>query len=541
MHSKPSIYQSARFVPILLGLVAIATPIAVFAHAGHDHGSEFQSGSSQPVGGVRVDPQTAERLGIVVEPVAKEFLETGIQATAEISAQPDQQVAVNAPINGTVVELRVQAGDRVQQGQPLAVVVAPELIELRVSSQEDRTRAQAELREAQANLTLAQRNYERQVAIADAEIAAAQRQLQFAQDRFDRDQELVEAGAIARQQVLGTEAELAEAQSQMTRATSRQAVLEAEAELDRTRAALEAAQSHLQLSTATYETRLQQLNSPATRQGLVTVVAPISGVVANRTVTIGEAVEEAVTPLMQIVNGDRLRVTANVHEKDLPLIQSGQRVRATVASLPDQVFGGRIVVVGAVVDGETRVVPVTAELENSADLLKPGMFAELEILTDRTSAEVLTVPKTALVEADGRTLVFVQNGEAFEPVDVATGQSGGDRVEITSGLFEGDQVVAQGGLQLYAQSLRGDGAEPAEAEAEVTEASAAASSGAGVPWWALIPVSGAIAAGAFWAGRRSRTAPPPVPKTAPLRVEDLLDADPFPEPQPESLERAGVD
>lgn len=529
-HCAPSTFHLPT---VLLGCLLLAVPGAVFAHAGHDHGSEFQSGNSQPVGGIRVDAQTIDRLGIIVEPVTREFLEVGIQTTAEVTAQPDQQVTVNAPINGTVVELRVQPGDRVEQGQPVAVVVAPELIELRVSSQEDRTRAEAELQQAQANMTLAQRNYERQVAIASAEIEAAQRQVQFAQDRYNRDQELIEAGAIARQQALESEAELAAAQSQLTKANSQEAVLEAEAELDRAKAALEAAQSHVQLSTATYETRLQQLNSPATRQGLVTVVAPISGIIANRTVTMGEAVEEAVTPLMQIVNGDRLSVMANVYEKDLAQITPGQRVRATVASLPEQGFNGEVVVVGAAVDGETRVIPVTAELENSHNLLKPGMFAELEILTDRTPAAVLTVPTTALVEAEGRMLVFVQNGDAFEPVEVTPGNRTGGRVEITRGLFEGDQVVVQGGLQLYAQSLRGAGAEEA-GEAEE------ARTGGSVPWWVLVPVGGTIAAGAFVAGRRSRSSLPAVSRSNPITAEDLMDLEPQAE-SPESLEKAGVE
>ncbi len=476
----------------------------VFAHAGHDHGSDFQPGNRQPVQGIRVDSQTAQRLGIVVKPVSREFLEVGIRTTAEISAQPDQQVTVNAPINGTVRELRVKPGDRVKKGEPLAVVVAPELIELRMNAQTNRIQAQAALRQAQANLTLAERNYHRQVAIADAQIKAAQGQLQFVQDRYNRDRELVQAGAIARQQVLGSEAELVAAQSQLTRANSRESVLQAQAELDRAKATLDAAQSQVQLSTATYETRLQQLNSPATNQGLVTVVAPIDGVVADRAVTLGQSVEEAVTPLMQIVNGDRLLVTANVYEKDLRAIASGQRVRATVASLPEQIFTGRVVVVGAVMDREKRTIPVTAELENTSDLLKPKMFAELEILTDRTLTAVLTVPTTALLEVDGRRLVFVQNGDAFEPVEVEAGRKAGERLEITSGLFEGDQVVVQGGLQLYAQSLRGDdatgnvgekkgGREPGAERVAATE----------LPWWVLIPVIGGFGIGAFWLGRRS--------------------------------------
>ena len=496
---------SHRWAGALLGLGLLALPIAAIAHGGHDHGAEFQPGTRQPASGIRVDGATAQRLGLSVEPVQRRSLSIGLQTTGEVVTQPDQTVMVNAPINGTVVELLVQPGDVVQKGQALAKVVAPDLIELRVSSQEDRVGAEADLRAAQANLTLARRNYERQVAIADTEIAAAQKQVAQAQERFEQDQRLAGAGAIARQQLLESEATLAAARSQLTRAESRQSVLDAQAELERSQAALDAAQSHLQLSTATYQTRLQQLNSPATEQGVVTVVAPIAGKVAERPVTLGEAVEEAVTPILSIVNGDRLRVVANVYEKDLGNVAEGQAVRATVASLPNQVFTGRVVTVGAVVDGATRVIPVTAELDN-AGILKPGMFAELEILTSRTPEAVMTIPASALVDAEGRTLVFVQNGEAFEPVEVTVGRRAGDQVEIQGGLFEGDQVVVQGALQLYAQSLRAGNAAPAAASAAAT---AASTTDGGWPWWVAIPgggllIAGTFATGAFWSYRRQR-------------------------------------
>ena len=160
--------------------------------------------------------------------------------------------------------------------------------------------------------------------------------------------------------------------------------------------------------------------------------------------------------------------------------------------------------VGAVVDGTTRIVPVTAALDNPGAVLKPGMFAELEILTDRTPTEVLTIPASAVVDAEGQSLVFVQNGDAFEPVEVALGRTAGDEVEVQSGLFEGDQVVTQGALQLYAQSLRGD---TTEAEPEPTVETTRQS----VPLWLLaLGGGGAIAttaAAAFLLGRRTRPGP----------------------------------
>ncbi len=152
--------------------------------------------------------------------------------------------------------------------------------------------------------------------------------------------------------------------------------------------------------------------------------------------------------------------------------------------------------VGAVVEGETRIVPVKAELDNSNGTLKPGMFVELEVLTSRTPAAVLAIPKSAVVETnDKKAIVFVQNGSAFQSTDVTLGRESGEFVEVKDGLFDGDQIVTQRAPQLYAQSLRGG----SKATPEEHHSEAAVVSQGQVPWW-VIPISGAVAVGTFWAG-----------------------------------------
>ena len=81
--------------------------------------------------------------------------------------------------------------------------------------------------------------------------------------------------------------------------------------------------------------------------------------------------------------------TANIYEKDLGLIKNGQKIRVKVAALPNQSFEGKIAQVGTSVQGETRVVPMQAEISNPRGFLKPGIFAELEVITDRTAASLL--------------------------------------------------------------------------------------------------------------------------------------------------------
>ncbi|AFZ10638.1 efflux RND transporter periplasmic adaptor subunit [Microcoleus sp. F8-D3] len=595
-----------RCASLAIVSLLLTTPTVVLAGAGHDHGggSEFQGGS-QPTGSIEVDAETAKQLEIKVEPAARQRLDIGIKTTGQIETLPNQRVEVTAPLTAKVMELLVQPGAKVTAGQPLAVLSSPELVELRVNSQEKQADARAALQKAQVDLKLAKENLERRQTISNAEIAQAQtqlaaaqaqynrdravvsqrsvlkvaqenyrRQLQIstaqiaqattelavAQEQYDKDKLLVEQGALPRRQMLDSQAKLerakaelargkgssevvqaesevkraevdlpfrelrdsqarvAEVQAQLSRVETRREVLEAEAQLKRAQSDLQVAQARLKLSDATYQTRLQQLGTTANAKGLITVTAPISGTVAERTVSIGQSLQDAGGKLMTIVNDTQVFATANIYEKDLNKLKIGQRVRINVASLPNRIFEGQITRIGSLVEGQTRVVPVQAELNNAGGELKPGMFAELEVLTDLTATAILAIPNSAIVDVNGKKLVYVKNGNAFQSVEVTLGQKSGDLVEVKSGLFEKDLIVTQRAPQLYAQSLRG-GSKPKEGgetdghseekkgNSEVKDAKANS-----LPPLGLIGVVGggvfgtaAFIAGAFWNRRRTRS------------------------------------
>ena len=396
----------------------------------------------------------------------------------------------------------------------------------------------------------AKENYQRQQEISQAEIARAQTELTVAKEQFERDKELAAAGAIGRRTMLESQAHFAEAQAavakaksrpevikaeteikqaevdlprrelrasqgkvaeakaQLTKANSRREVLEAEAQLQRAKAALEVAQSRIRLADAAYQARLQQLGTAANEQGLVTVISPIAGTVADREITLGESVNSAEKPLMSILNDSSVFATANIYEKDLNQVKQGQELTVKIASLPNRSFRGKISFIGSTVEGESRAVPVKALLDNPEGILKPGMFAELEILTEKTAANILAIPVSAVVEANGKQLVYVKNGDAFQAMEVLLGQTSGDLVEIKSGLFEGDAIVTQRAPQLYAQSLRG-GSKQSKGE-ENPQVKETSFNSFPVPLWAGIGGGFAIAsltfaAGVWWGNRREES------------------------------------
>ena len=157
------------------------------------------------------------------------------------------------------------------------------------------------------------------------------------------------------------------------------------------------------------------------------------------------------------------------------------------------------------VGGETRVVPVKAEIDNPLSVLKPGMFAELEVLTGETALSILAISNAAVVDANGKKLVYVQNGNAYQSIEVGLGQTSGDMVEVKTGLFTGDLVVTQRATQLYAQSLRG-GSKVKEEHSHAEEKKAKTNNKS-LPLWLLaagggIIATGAFAAGSFWSNRK---------------------------------------
>lgn len=494
-----------RIYSACLSLVLLTNPVAVFAHAGH--GDEFKNDTNaQPTEGIKVDASTAQKIGIKIESVVKKSLAIAITATGQIEPLPNGKVKVTTPIKGTLISLLVQAGDTVTAGQLLAVLSSPELTDLRVNALEKQVDSVASVQEAIANLEFARQNYANQQQIVEAELRQAETELKIDQERYDRDRELLASGAIARRQLQESENKFLAAKSSLSKAAGRLPLLEAASQVKKSEALLEAAQSKIELSGAAYSARLRQLDSQADANGKVSILAPIAGVVSDREATIGEGFEEAGKPIMTIVDDRKVLATANIYEKDISRVRVGQQVNLKVAGLPPNVtFQGRVTTIGTVV-GEARVVPVKAEISNLNGQLKSGMFAEMQVMTDKVSTPVLTIPSMAVVEAQGKKVVYVQNGNSFQPTEVKLGLTSGELVEVESGLFEGDQIVTQGAPLLYAQSLRGD---PKKESGKYKEAEKVviASNAIAIPWW-IFPVAGGVIAVslgvAFWLGRRSK-------------------------------------
>ncbi len=176
-----------------------------------------------------------------------------------------------------------------------------------------------------------------------------------------------------------------------------------------------------------------------------TVTAPVSGVVASRSIKTGNFVQIN-TPIFRIVDNSRLEATLNVPERELATLRAGQPVTLLADALPGQSFVGKVDRVAPVVDAGSGTFRVVSTFEGGSTALQPGMFSRVRIDYDQR-ADALVIPRTSVLE-DGDSAVFrVRDGKVAR-VPVTLGYAEGPWVEVRQGLDEGDQVVTAGKVAL---------------------------------------------------------------------------------------------
>lgn len=314
-----------------------------------------------------------------------------ITAVGTIVLDERRTARLGALFEGRVAAIMVEAGDTVRAGQVLAHLSSPAWQE-----------ARAALRKATAEEVAARQ----EVAYTDQVLARARR--------------LYDAQALSRQDV---------EKAALDRILARQRLRSARAELAR-------AQEHVRQLVGAWESSLED-------QTLLPVVSPMSGVLIERHVNLGSALNPG-SPLFVVSDLSSLWLIAEVSEPEVGRLEADSEVTFRVAAYPQELFRANLDSIGDVLDPQTRRLRIRCRVENHDRRLKPNMFATLEIRS-KPSRKTLAVPEIAIQQWDGEPVVFVaEGGDTFRRRPVKTGQVRDGLTEILDGLRLGETVVGTG-------------------------------------------------------------------------------------------------
>ena len=342
---------------------------------------------------------------VAVARVARHDLARELELAAEF--RPYQEIDLHAKVSGYLKSIYVDVGDRVARGQLVAVLEVPELAQelAQAKSGVKRStlevgRARAELQRAESNLNIRKISYERLLAVDKAR-----------------------PNLIAQQEIDDAAARFHDAQAQLVAA----------------QASLAATEEQVHSATA-------GSGRVSTMMDYLRITAPFSGVITERRgdpgalVQAGTASQTQAMPVVRISQIDRLRLVLPVPESVVPRIRLGSPVEVRVDSL-NRVFQGKVSRFSGRLDTGTRTMETEVDIPNPGGTIKPGMYGYASLRLERRE-NTIAAPVQA-VSGHGATanVMVVSAGNRLEQRTVQTGIETPDRVEVTSGLREGDLVV----------------------------------------------------------------------------------------------------
>jgi membrane fusion protein (multidrug efflux system) len=327
-------------------------------------------------------PQTVELAPVISRPISRT-----VTLPAEI--HPFLMVSLHAKVPGYVERVLVDRGSVVKEGDLLAELSAPEMQAQIAEAESKFQSAEAERLQAEAQLAATQSTYQRLQEAAKTPGAVAGNDLIQAQKQVDAAQALVNS-------------------KQKASAAAKEAVN-----------ALQALVAYLKIT------------------------APFDGVVTDRLVHPGALVGPPADPSLLVIQQiSHLRVVVPVPEEVVGGLVPGANVEFTVPAFPRRTFYGKLARISRMLDQKTRTMPVELDVFNRDGALAPGMYPSVRWPV-RGSQPVLFVPKASVVTTTERTFVIRSQSGRAQWVDVTTGPTEGDLVEVIGSLKPGDMVVSR--------------------------------------------------------------------------------------------------
>ncbi len=369
---------------------------------------------------------------VQVSPVVRKHLIYSISMTGDIA--PLMQVDLIPKVSGYLERIDVRLGDSVRQGRVIAKI--------------DRTEYLQKVREAEAKVSQARAHLtEIQTGTRVEELRQAEEAVRQAQSRFENaklHRERIEA--LYKRQVISkkewdlTEMEFNVAEAQLGSSREHLKLLR-EGARQEVREASQAKLKEMEAILAQEQTRLQYTQ----------ITAPFSGEISRKYTDVGALVSPS-TPVVSLIHIETLKVIANILEKDIPLLKLGMKAKIQTESFPGKVFEGEIAQISSALELATRTIQAEIYIPNSGRLLKPGMFAKIEMVLSQ-KPQALVIPRYAAMEEGGSKIIYIVKGNQAFKRTILTGFEQDAYIEVVEGVSEGDQVVVRGQESLRDRSI----------------------------------------------------------------------------------------
>ncbi len=331
----------------------------------------------------------------VTQPVASGAA-SGLRTTGTVEPNAYKTVPVLPIAGGVVRQVNFELGDKVERGQKLATIFSTEL--------------------------------------ADAQTAylSMLAEIEKHHQRYKRAEQLVEIGAVSREEFEGVSADYKIEQAKLNAARQKLLLLGMSAK------------------------QVDELRNSNQMGALISVDSPASGTVLTRTVNPGEVVTMG-KELFRIADLSTVWVIGQIYEKDFADVRVGATAMVTAPAFPGKTFSGRVSYIDPRVEPQMRTAQIRIEVGNPGEMLKLGMFVDVNFggVAAREQA-VVSVPRSAVQMIGAKQVVFVVTDKAgvFAQREVSAGSESNGVVPIYAGLNAGERVVTEGSFLLRAESLK---------------------------------------------------------------------------------------
>lgn len=335
--------------------------------------------------GKKEETSSVKEKFVSVETEVSKKQNINVKTTLSAKVKPIEEADIVPKIPGKVTSVNVEIGKKVNKGDVLFTI--------------DQTDVVNGVKSAQAAYDMA---------IANLQIR--KEQIQNAQINYERMKSLYQEGAISKKDF-------------------------EQYELQASSANLDAAQAQVDQAKVSLENAQSKLND-------TTVSSPIYGIVTAVNINEGEMASSA-QPAVSIANMNKVVIDTDVSEYLINKIKLGDVVDISIKSAGKENFQGKISAMSPATASNSMTYPIKIEIENKDSIIKPGMFANVNLVTDKKE-NVITVPSESVVIKDGESVVYIVKDNLAHVNKIETGIDNGEIVEIIKGINEGEAVVKKG-------------------------------------------------------------------------------------------------